>query len=221
MATHVPLPGSKRSLMPNSHPAGAINPVEITSVTVRVRSAGDPQSLVEKAYELASTPLAKRKYLTHAELEEHHGAAQEDLDKIEHFAQQHDLTVVHRSAAERSIVLKGKLGDLLAAFPADVQIYQHATGTYRGRRGEITVPQELAGIVTGVFGFDTRPKHRHRSRFAAPRKADRNGGTSAGSRKRAARSGPGGQNGVAATEFAKHYNFPTNSRRHRPDHRHH
>lgn len=85
--------------MPNSRPAGSINPAEITSVTVRVRSAGDPQSLVTKAYELANTPIAKRKYLTHEELEANHGASQEDLDKIEHFAQQHDLTVVQRGRA--------------------------------------------------------------------------------------------------------------------------
>src|SRR5262249_48996635 len=63
---------------------------------------------------------------------------------------------------------------------------------YRGRRGEITLPQELSHIVTGVFGFDTRPKRR------APHR-----------QKSAAHGGPGGQNGVAATEFAARYNFPT------------
>ncbi len=193
MAVYIPLPGSKRTLLPNSRPAGPINSSEITSVTVRVRSAGDPEALAKKAYDLAGTPMAKRKYLTHEELEKQHGADQEDLDKIEHFAQEHDLTVVHRSAAERSVVLKGKLGDLLAAFHADVQIYHHATGTYRGRKGEITLPTELSKIVTGVFGFDTRPKHRvpHRQKSSA-------------------HSGPGGQNGVAATDFARRYNFPAN-----------
>ncbi|MFK5073450.1 protease pro-enzyme activation domain-containing protein, partial [Klebsiella pneumoniae] len=88
-------------------------------------------------YELASKPLSDRKYLTHEELEKQNGARKEDLDRIEHFAQEHDLMVVHRSAAERSVVLKGTLRDLLGAFHADVQIYHHATGTYRGRRGEI------------------------------------------------------------------------------------
>jgi kumamolisin len=191
MSVYVPLPGSKRTLLPNSRPAGPINPSEIASVTVRVRSAGDPEALVKKAYDLASTPMAERKYLTHEELGEQHGAKQEDLDKVEHFAQQHDLTVVHRSAAERSLVLNGKLGDLLAAFHADVQMYHHATGVYRGRRGEITLPEELSSIVTGVFGFDTRPKHRapHRQKSAAHR-------------------GPGRRNGVAATGFATRYNFP-------------
>lgn len=210
MVAYVPLPGSKRALMPNSRSAGPVNSAETASLTVRVRSAGDPEALAEKAYELANTPLAKRKYLTYDELEKQHGATQEDLDKIEHFAQQHDLTVVHRSALERSIVLKGKLGDLLAAFPADVQMYHHARGTYRGRRGEITVPQELSGIVTGVFGFDTRPKRRHRQKYAAHSRLTRHDVALAAGRRKRVHSGPGGQNGVAATEFAKRYNFPAN-----------
>jgi kumamolisin len=52
------------------------------------------------------------------------------------------------------------------------------------------LPDELSNIVTGVFGFDTRPKHR------APYR-----------QKSACLNGPGGDNGVAATEFAKRYNF--------------
>jgi kumamolisin len=210
MVAYVPLPGSKRILMANSRAAGPIDPAEIASLTVRIRSEGDPQALVAKAYELANTPMAKRRYLTHDELEKQHGAAQEDFDKVEHFAQQHDLTVVHRSALERSIVLKGKLGDLLAAFPANVQMYHHAGGTYRGRQGEIVVPQELSGIVTGVFGFDTRPKHRRRQKLALRGRPGRKRAAARGPGKHAEHNGPGGQNGVAATEFAKRYNFPPN-----------
>ena len=194
MAVYVPLPGSRRTLLPNSRPAGPANPSEMASLTVRVRSVGDPTALAEKAYALAKTPMAERRYLTHEELERQHGASQEDLDKIEQFAHDHDLMVVHRSAAERSVVLRGKLGDLLGAFHADVQIYHHASGAYRGRRGEITVPDELSKIVTGVFGFDTRPKRR------APHRE-----------KSAAQGGPGGNNGVAATEYAKRYHFPVDA----------
>jgi|HubBroStandDraft_5_1064220.scaffolds.fasta_scaffold32335_2 kumamolisin len=211
MTTYVALPGSQRSLLPNSRPAGAVDPLEVVSLTVRVRSKGDPAALARKVYELANTPLARRKYLTHEELENQHGASKEDLDAIEHFAQKHDLAVVHRSAAERSIVLKGKLGDLLSAFPADVRIYHHATGTYRGRKGEIKLPEELSSIVTGIFGFDTRPKRRatrspKRAR-RTPKKTAKKSGIAAPP---TLRSGPGGQNGVAATFFAKRYNFPAN-----------
>jgi len=190
MATYVSLPGSKRALLPNSRPAGPIDPSEIANVTIRVRALASADQLTARAYQLANEPLETRKYLTREELAAQHGASEADLDAIENFAQEHDLTVVHRSAAERSVVLKGKLGDLLSAFHADVAMYHHAVGTYRGRKGEITLPKEIAPIVTGVFGFDTRPRHRspHRKKMLA--------------------GGPDGTNGVAATEFAKRYNFP-------------
>jgi kumamolisin len=190
MATRVTLAGSKRTLLPNSRPAGAVDSNEIVSLTIRTRSAGDVAALEKRIDEQSKQPLAQRTYLTREELARGHGAKAEDLNLLEQMAHEHDLMVVHRNAAERSIVLKGKLGDLLSMFPADLQIYHHSTGTYRGRQGEIQMPQALDGIVTGVFGYDTRPKHRYSRR---------------GYR---ASSGPGGMNGVPATEFAKRYNFP-------------
>jgi kumamolisin len=148
------------------------------------------EALRKKVYEQASLPPAQRQYLTREEFAVRHGASPADLDAVEHLAHQHDLVVVHRSHAERMVVVKGSLGDLLDAFPADVQMFHHASGTYRARHGEIKVPEHLHGIVTGVFGYDTRAKHRSPNR-------------------RKLLAGPGGDNGVAATEFAKRYNFPT------------
>lgn len=191
MAVYIPLSGSMQTLLSNSRPVSPINPSEITSLTVRVRSLGDPEALARKAYNLAETPISERKYLTHEEIEKLHGARREDLDTIEHFAQDYDLMTVHRSAAERSVVLKGKLGDLLEAFHANVQIYHHVSGTYRGRNGEIMLPERLSPIVTAVFGFDTRPKYRVRQyRMSEPHGR------------------LNGQTGLAAKDFAKLYNFP-------------
>jgi len=191
MGIHVPLPGSQRELLPNSRGAGPVDPKEIARLTIRVRSGGNLRDLEQRVQDMATQSLAQRSYLSHDELEAKYGAAKDDLDRVEHYAQEHDLTVVHRSAAERSVVIEGTLGALLAAFPADVRLYHHASGTYRGRRGPISVPEELNGIVTGVFGFDTRRKHR------APHR-----------QKAVAANGPGGANGVAATAFARRYNFP-------------
>jgi len=189
----VPLAGSKRELLPNSRPAGPIDPSEIASITVRTRSVGNGAELEQKVRKLYDQPLADRRYLTRAELAEQHGASTQDLDAIEHYAQQHNLVVSHRNAAERSLILTGKLGDLMNAFHADLHIFHHSSGTYRGRRGEILVPNHLADIITGIFGFDTRRKQR------SPRHLQALGSLS----------GPGGTNGVAATDFAKRYNFPT------------
>jgi kumamolisin len=138
-------------------------------------------------------PVAERTSLTHEELEKQHGASTADLDLVEELAQAHDLMVVHRSAAERSIVFRGKLGNLLDAFPANLHMYHHARGTYRGRQGLIQIPEHLDQIITGVFGFDTRPRHRSSRRYSI----------------KALAAGPGGKNGVAATTFATRYNFPT------------
>jgi kumamolisin len=191
MAVYVTLPGSNRLPMAKSTVAGPVDRSQIASITVRVRSAGDVKQLEKTINDQSKLPLKDRNYVTREELAKSHGAKPEDLDLVEQIAQHHDLAVVHRSAAERSIVLKGKLGDLLNAFPADLQMYHHATGAYRGRRGEIQIPRSLKGIITGIFGFDTRPKQRLARRPRAT-----------------AADGPGGQNGVAATEFAKRYNFP-------------
>jgi kumamolisin len=191
MSRYIPLPNSNRTLLPDSRPTGPVNLTEKASLTIHVRAGTDLARLEESVKKQSSRPLAERTYLSHQELADQYGASAADLDLIEQLAQKHDLMVVHRSAAERSIVLSGSLGNLLNAFPADVKMYHHATGPYRGRQGKIQIPRYLEGIVTGVYGFDTRPKHRspHRRKIMA--------------------AGPGGQNGVAATEFAKRYNFPT------------
>lgn len=221
MAVYVPVPGSDKKLLPHSRPAGAVNRSDIGTLTVRVRSTGDTRALEKHVYEQAAKPLAKRGYLTREQLAEQHGASKEDLDKIEAFAQRHDLFVVHRSAAARTIELRGKLADLLAAFHANVGMYHHSTGTYRGRQGEISVPQDLQPIITGVFGFDTRRKQRATSRGQkstasrgpTSRSRQGNGGQKAasGNGDERAAAHANGQNGVSATEFASRYAFPTQS----------
>src|SRR3954451_24820145 len=126
MVVYVPLPGSHRELLHESRAAGPIDPSEQASITVRIRPAQDPKALEQLAYDLARTPLAERRYLTHQELEAQYGAKKEDLDLIEHYAQQHNLLVTHRSAVERQVVLKGRLGNILALFPANVQMFHSA-----------------------------------------------------------------------------------------------
>jgi kumamolisin len=181
-----------RELLPNSRPAGPIDPSETVSITVRTRAGGDVADLEKAVHDLYAQPVDKRQYMSRSELAEKYGARAEDFDAIEHFAQQHNLMVSHRNAAERSLVLTGKLGDLLNAFPADLHMFHHSSGTYRGRRGEILIPSQFKDVITGIFGFDTRPKHRSPARL-----------------RRTGAAGPGGSNRVAATEFAKRYNFPT------------
>jgi kumamolisin len=158
----------------------------MATLTVRVRSAKeDLEELEQHVYEQSAKPLKDRTYLSPGEYKELRGANPADLDRVEQFAQIHNLTIVHRDDAARTVVLNGALGSLLNAFPAQVAMYHHANGTYRGRTGDIQIPAELADVVTTVLGYDNRPKHRvpRFVRFGAA-------------------NGPGGENGVAATVFA-------------------
>jgi kumamolisin len=191
-AAYVPLPGSQRELVPHSRSAGSVDASEIASITVRTRPAKDLKALEEKVREISAQPVAERRYLSHEDVAASFGADPRDLDAIEQYGQRHNLVVSHRNAAERTLVLTGKLKDLMNAFHADLHMFHHSKGTYRGRQGEILIPRQFDGVITGIFGFDTRPKQK------APHR-----------RKMAAKAGPGGENGVVSTEFAKRYNFPT------------
>lgn len=190
MTARVRLGGTQRALLPNSRPAGPIDPREVASLTVRTRSRGNFAALEQRALAQANLPLSQRTYLTHSELEDAYGARAEDFDLIEQLAHQHDISVTRRSAAARSMVLHGRLGDLLNLFPAQLQMYHHSSGTYRGRQGDILMPKSLDGIVTGIFGFDTRRRRRHSMRayraVASLAAAD----------------------GVPSTTYAKRYDFP-------------
>lgn len=187
------VPGSARTLLPESRPAGPVDRSEVITLTVRVRSRGDVADLARRAEAQATKPVAERTYLTRQELADGYGADPADLDKVEAVARRHDLVVIHRSTVERTVVLRGRMADMLAAFPANVALYHHAGGLYRGRHGEIGLPTSLEGVVTGIFGFDTRPKLRRST--VAPARA----------KSRAADD----DRGVAATEYAQRYHFPT------------
>lgn len=190
MSQFIPLTGSTRQLLPNSRPTGPVDQSKVASITVRLRSQGNFKDLEKFVLEEANKLPRERQYLSREQLANDHGASAEDLNRLEAFAQRHSLFVTRRSAAQRSITLRGKLSDLLAAFPADVHMYAHPNGAYRGRQGEIQIPNDLAGIVTGIFGFDTRPKSRSYRVAAITQNV------------------PGVANGVSASFYAKRYNFP-------------
>jgi kumamolisin len=190
--SHVPLQGSRRELLPDSRPAGPVDDSEIVSITIRVRSKRDIAHLEQRVQEMYALPLERRKYLSRAELADACGARADDLDAIEHFAHEHNLMVSYRSAPERTITLTGRLGNHLRAFHADLHMFHHAQGSYRGRRGDIYVPREFADLITGIFGFDNRRTHKS-LRYRHVRAA----------------AAPGGDRGVSPRDFAKHYNFPT------------
>ncbi|HXM44699.1 MAG TPA: S53 family peptidase [Bryobacteraceae bacterium] len=155
----VVLPGSERSARRGSRVVGAPDPNQQIKISVRVRPRQTLQTLAS-ANELNATPPARRKYLSREQFAASYGANPVDLAKIEAFAHEHNLTVVEASQARRTVVLSGTIAALSGAFGVYVANYEHPEGDFRGRTGPIYIPEDLTGIVQGVFGFDNRPQAR-------------------------------------------------------------
>jgi kumamolisin len=152
MSNRWTVPGSDRAALPGDVVGDADSAEQIT-VTVVVRSK-DP--LPPEPGDLSRQAFAQR-----------YGAAQSDLDKIAAFARAHDLIVVDSSAARRSVVLRGSVAAMSGAFGVTLKRCRCADGTFRARQGGVSVPADLAGIVTAVLGLDNRPQAETRVRIAA------------------------------------------------------
>jgi kumamolisin len=171
-ANLVPLKGSERTAVPGSKVIGPAHPDERVEVTVRIRPRA-PISAETLAEATTAAPIKNRKYLTREQLAQQHGAAPDDIAKVEAFAHAHHLVVAHTSEARRSVWLAGTVAQMNSAFATKLEEYDHPRGgTFRGRSGPLLIPADLAGIVVGVFGLDNRPQARARfqvrKRRAAP-----------------------------------------------------
>jgi len=131
------------------------------STTVRRRDS-DPKSMIEVTVTLRGLDLpeeagAPRTGMTYAEFEAKHGTSQADADKVSRVLGGYGLKVEEVSLGTSSMKLTGTIREMEAAFGTDLAVYHSADqGEFRGREGELHVPADLDGIITGVFGLDQR-----------------------------------------------------------------
>ena len=97
--------------------------------------------------------------MSHEELAARHGANADDIDLVERFAHEAQLTIVESSLRKRRVVLTGTAECMSRAFGAELVCYRvEATGhNFRGRTGVLSIPAALEGVVIAVLGLDTRP----------------------------------------------------------------
>src|ERR1700744_3864895 len=101
---------------------GPADPGSRVEVTIRLRP---------RAAHAAEDPgkrLHERRYMTRPEFAELHGAEAAALARVEAFAREHNLAVKETSAARRTVVLTGAVGDMNAAFGVELKEYEHAGG---------------------------------------------------------------------------------------------
>ena len=177
MPDHVPLPGSDRPAQ-----AGA----------ERLRDA-DPEERVAVTLTLAGRPLPEPgtgEPLTRDQFEREYGTDPGTIATVTRVLEQFGLVVEESSPLTRSLRVSGTVAQLEQAFRSGLGIYQHPQqGAIRAREGQLQIPAELEGLVTGVFGLDQRRVARRRS--ALPQA-------------QAAASQP-----LTPAQLAAHYRFPS------------
>jgi kumamolisin len=96
--------------------------------------------------------------ITHKNYEKEFGASLKDAARVEAFAQQFHLSTAAVDLARRSVILRGSIQNMEAAFGVKLGGAVDDQGKpIRVREGEIFIPVKLKDIIEGVFGLDNRP----------------------------------------------------------------
>jgi kumamolisin len=198
----VRLEGSTKRRLPNAEVVGEVPSAEFR-VTVTVRRRNQLPSLEEQSNQKPS----ERTYMTREEHANKHGADPADIAKVEAFARENGLRVAHTNAGQRTVTLSGTPAAYSKAFGVELKMYKTGKVAYRGREGDILIPENLQGIVTSVTGLDNRPfaKPHYRVRRGTALAAGAAGATADSSA--AAASVPAG---FTPLQLASLYNFPKN-----------
>ncbi|WP_295793708.1 S53 family peptidase [Mucilaginibacter sp.] len=162
-----------------------VNRRQFIDVTVRVRR--------KKSIE---AHLGEGKQIGHADYEKEFGSSQKDVDQVEAFAHQYKLKTVEVSLPRRSVILRGSVANMEAAFGVSLAKAVDSHGDdIRVRKGDIFIPESLSDIIEGVFGLDNRKVAR--PMFKA---LDGQGGISPSAKV---------SNSFTPTRLAQIYGFPT------------
>src|SRR5438128_7082501 len=147
------VPGSEKTLPKGAKFIGKTKAEDRVEITVLLRARKPLPSLEE----LCGPNLQS---LSHDQFRDEHGADPADIEKVETFAAEHGLSVSQTSRAQRTLRLSGTVAEMKAAFGVTLNNYQLGKARFRGRKGGIMVPKELAGIIEGVFDLDNRSQAR-------------------------------------------------------------
>jgi len=187
-----PVPNSERRAVPGFEPVAAGDPNQVIDISIRLRRR---RAIAEsRLASLSAAQLDQRQYLSRSDLQNAHGAQLEDVAKIVAFANDNGWAVVDSNLATRIVKLRGTSATFQKAFNVALKIFKHKDGrSYRGRTGEIYVPDELGNVVQGVHGLDNRDQARPHFRILTSKRAIEHATT------------------LTPTEVASAYGFPANA----------
>ena len=162
-AGRAPLPGSARppaaGMQAASAPAGAEARIEATLVLRR--RAELPESVVR------GTAISRD------ELAAKYGADPADVERVTVALAEHGIEVLSVDPASRRLRVAGTVEALQAAFGTSLEWAESEAPSggrvaHWHRTGELSLPEQLSGVVTAVLGLDSRPQARANFRAVLP-----------------------------------------------------
>jgi len=168
------LPGSTRIRVPSAKLIAKSDPNHTITVSIYVRrNPNPPAGVLQKVAAFAKQLPGEREKITTDEFNSMYGADPADLQKVADWAKTADLKVADQSVAKRSIKVEGTIGAIEKAFQIELNEYEHPRdGHFRGREGDVHIPNELSGVISGVYGLDTRKVGDERLRKVNGRSAE-------------------------------------------------
>lgn len=164
----VELPGSIRAPLRDALDAGEWPKEERIDLSLLLRRSPFAERLPPME-ELGSLPILDRRYLSREDFATRQAVNPSDVERVRQFAAHHHLVVDEVLPVHRIVRVHGSTEDVAGAFGTGLRRFAHPTSPYVGHVGPIRLPQNLSGIVVGVFGLDSRPQLRpHFRRNADP-----------------------------------------------------
>lgn len=146
---------------------GEVAPEEVMSVTVYLREPPGKEGLGWIDREL-ERPIGDRSYPSREQYAQRHGADPADVDKLVSFAQAAGLGADQVDHQRRSVRLRGAANSLGACFGTRIARYTNTDGrSYRAPTSDLSLPADIAEVVSAVFGLDERPLAEPRLRVSA------------------------------------------------------
>jgi kumamolisin len=170
----IAISGSNRPPLDGAKLLRKTDPKKSVTVSMYLRSNPNMTSQARSTIAtLSEQPPQERRYLSKPQLGAMFGADPREMQAVEDWAKSCKLKVVEADAAKRRVKVSGSVAAIDKAFDVQLNDYRHPDGyDFRGREGEVHVPESLFGIVESVLGLDTRKVGRPRMRRAVMPKVE-------------------------------------------------
>ncbi len=142
------LKGTEHNMLPGARALGPTDPHQLIEISVVLKH----RAALPKIEQMHGT-------MSHIEFARNYGADPAQIDRIRKFAQENNLQMLERGdeVLRRTVTLSGTAAAVEKAFGVELNEFEYDNGSYRGYTGSIQIPDELASLISGVFGLDNRP----------------------------------------------------------------